>query len=417
MEFNSDLSKIMHVDINSCFATIEQQANPLLRGKPLVVAAFPTPRGCILAASIEAKKFGIKTGMRVFEGKALYPKLVVLPPDPWKYRSIHLRLRNLIAEYTNDFSPKSIDEFVLNMSDYLALKANPLKAVAREIKQRIKNEIGEWITVSIGIAPNRYLAKIAAGLHKPDGLDEINRNNFLEIYSSLKLTDLTGIKERNAIRLGSVGIKNVLDFYEAPIWKLKAAFRSIAARYWHARLRGYEVDDVEFERRSYGNSIAIGAKVVSAEEIAPILSNLVEKMSARMRAAGYLAHGVHLFVSYKDGTHWHHGELTGRELFDSRDIFKCALRIASCHPFGKPVRNIAVSVFDLAAAENLQLDFFENIEKKESLIKTADSINKCYGDFTIKPGRMLAGRQKVLDRIAFGGIKELEEFATASRDL
>ena len=139
MEFNSNPSCIMHIDLNSCFATIEQQANPFLRGKPVAVAAFTSPGGCILAASIEAKRIGIKTGMRVKDGRAIYSKLVVLPPDPWKYRNVHLKLRKLISDYTNDFSPKSIDEFVLNLKDYPALKDCSIKLVAQDIKRRIKN--------------------------------------------------------------------------------------------------------------------------------------------------------------------------------------------------------------------------------------------------------------------------------------
>ena len=127
LSFNSLPSKIMHIDLNSCFATIEQQANPFLRGKPVAIAAFTTDKGCILAASIEAKRLGIKTGMRVMDGKAIYQKLIVLPPDPWKYRNVHLKLRKLVSDYTNDFAPKSIDEFVLNLKDYSALKESPLK--------------------------------------------------------------------------------------------------------------------------------------------------------------------------------------------------------------------------------------------------------------------------------------------------
>lgn len=414
MQFNPRPSYLMHIDLNSCFATIEQQANPSLRGKPVAVAAFTTPGGCILASSVEAKKLGIKTGMRVFEGRNIYKNLIVLPPDPWKYRNVHLALRKLVSDYTDKFSPKSIDEFVLNMEGYPKLTAYTMQDVASEIKRRIKSEVGEWLTVSVGIAPNRYLAKIAAGLHKPDGLDEINKNNYADIYSTLDLTDLTGIKERNAARLNSVGIYTVRDFYEAPIWKLKAAFHSITSLYWHERLSGYEVDNIEFARRSYGNSTALGVTIITKEEICPILSNLVEKASARMRAAGFFARGIHLFVAYKDGHYWHHGEKSPKDLFDSRDIFKFAMNILSAHPFGKPVRNIAVSMFNLRKVGNLQLDLFEDIAKKERLISAVDEVNDRWGDFVVKPGRMLLGKQKVLDRIAFGGVKELEEFTLAS---
>ena len=138
MEFNPALSNIMLVDVNSCFATIEQQANPLLRGKPVAVAAFTSPSGCILAASIEAKKLGIKTGMRVREGREICRGLTVLSPDPWKYRNVHLALRKIISDYTDDFAPKSIDEFVLNLESCPVLRLKNIWDVALEIKERIK---------------------------------------------------------------------------------------------------------------------------------------------------------------------------------------------------------------------------------------------------------------------------------------
>src|SRR3989338_166345 len=111
--FNPAPSTIMHVDLNSCFATVEQQANPLLRGKPVVVGAYTTPGGCVLAASREAKIFGIKTGMRVGEAKSICKNVIVLPSDPWKYRFINRKLLALFSTYTPDVEVTSIDEMVL----------------------------------------------------------------------------------------------------------------------------------------------------------------------------------------------------------------------------------------------------------------------------------------------------------------
>jgi DNA polymerase-4 len=409
MEFNGSPSTVMHIDLNSCFATIEQQANPFLRGKPVAVAAFATDKGCILAASVEAKKLGVKTGMRVMDGKKLYPGLTVLPPDPWKYRNVHLKLRSLISNFTSDFSPKSIDEFVLNMKDFPKLKETDMKGIGLEIKQRIKKEIGEWLTVSVGISPNRYLAKIAAGLRKPDGLDEINKQNFLDIYSKLKLTDLTGIKQRNAARLNSMGIYSVLDFYEAPVWRLKAAFHSITGLYWHARLAGYEVDDVEYGRRSYGNSVAIGKNLSKISELSPILARLTEKMCSRLRASYYRASGVHLMVAYKDGSWWHKGRLSSRSMFDSRDFYRLAFRLLQEANPSSPVLNLAVSCFGLTKDTATQLDFFENIPEKVNLVQAVDRVNEKWGDFTVSTARSMNGAKVVMDRIAFGGVKELEE--------
>lgn len=449
LPFNPKPSTILHIDLNSCFATIEQQANPHLRGKPVAVAAYTAPSGCILAPSIEAKRFGVQTGMRVKDGKALCPSLIVLPSDPWKYRNVHLGLRKILKDYTNDFNPKSIDEFVLNLEGTPSLRSGlrlgeppgseRIFEVGREIKKRIKKEVGEWLMTSVGIAPNRFLAKTASSIHKPDGLDEINKDNYLEIYENLELTDLCGIKMRNAARLNSMGIYSVLDFYKAPIWRLKAAFSSIVGYYWYVRIHGYEIDDAAFARRSYGNSYALPAStrtrrgrpkpLVTPGEIAPILTKLVEKMGSRLRRAGYKASGVHLAVTYRDGSYWHKAVTYPKVFFDSRDFYKEAFAIFCRSPYKKPVRDIAVSCFNLLASVQTQLDLFEDIEKKQKLVKAVDEVNENWGDFVVTSARMLTALDAVPDRIAFGqpadatrqqssslgglqagNIKELEEF-------
>jgi len=407
--FNQKPSTILHIDLNSCFATIEQQANPHLRGKPIAVAAYTTASGCIIAPSIEAKRYGIKVGMRVRDGKLLYPGLIVLAPDPWKYRNVHLALRRILSDYTDKFVPKSIDEFVLNLEGYPSYRSGMLN-VAGEIKKRIKKEIGEWLSVSVGVAPNRFLAKTAACLHKPDGLDEINKDNFKEIYSSLTLTDLCGIKIRNAARLNAMGIFSVSDFYEAPYFRLKAAFESVLGYYWYLRLRGWEIDDVVFGRRSYGNSFALPKPLVSVEELSPILSKLVCKMGSRFRHAGYRVRGVHLGLAYRDGGYWHKGLTTSKVLFDSRDIYKVALRLLTGCPYRKAVRELAVSVFNLTSQDSLQLELFDDLEKKRRVVGAVDKLNQRWGDFVITPARMADTKDVVMDRIAFGGVKELEEF-------
>lgn len=408
LPFNPKSPTRMHLDLNSCFATIEQQANPKLRGKPIAVAAYATAAGCIVAPSIEAKKLGIGVGMRVKDGKTICPDLIVLPPDPAKYRNVHLALRRLLADYTDRVVPKSIDEFVLDLEGYPAWRKGMI-VVADEIKKRIRREIGEWITVSIGISTNRFLAKLATSLHKPDGLDVISRDNFAEIYSKLTLIDLCGIKTRNAIRLNQMGVFTVMDFYKASVACLKAAFASIVGYYWHVRLHGWEIDDVEFGRKSYGNSFALPKPLSTLEELAPILQKLVEKMSFRMRRAGYVAGGVHASVVYRDGDWWHRSMVTGDLLFDSRDIYKKAIFILAMCPYRKAVRELAVSCFNLQKTKDKQLTFLDDLIKKERLTKALDQINERWGNFVITPARMLGTGEVVIDRVAFGGVKELEE--------
>ncbi len=410
--FNQKSATVMHLDLNSCFATIEQQANPHLRGRPIAVAAYASNNGCILAPSVEAKRFGVKTGMRVKDGKVLCPNLLVLPPDPDKYRNVHVKFRKLLRRYTDNVLPKSIDEFVLDLEGFPSLKSG-IENIAQEIKDKIKKEIGDWLTISVGIAPNKYLAKIGAGLHKPDGLDVVDSQTFRGIYQNLKLTDLCGIKKANSKRLESMDIFSVEDFYNAPVWKLKAAFHSIAGYYWYLRLRGFEIDDVEYARRSYGNSYALPKPYTNPKDLAPILQKLCEKAGSRMRRAGYMARGVHLSITFRDWNGWHHGQTQNSLIFDSRDIYKTAFQILLSCPDIKPVRNLAVSCFNIEKPESHQTSFWEEYDKKRRLVRAVDQVNNRWGGFVITPARMAGTGGVVHDRIAFGGVKELEEIITS----
>jgi DNA polymerase IV len=234
LPINRNQPRIMQVDLNSCFATIEQQANPLLRGKPLVVAAYNSPKGTVVAPSIEAKQYGIKTGMQVWEAKLLHPKVIVRPPDPPKYRAVHLLFRKIFTDYSPDVSPKSIDEAVIDFSDTYALYNRTLPDIGREIKRRFREEIGEWMQCSIGIGTNRFLAKLAASLQKPDGLTVIDHTNVLSVYERVSLLDLNGINTKNQARLNTAGIFTPLEFFQASVDTLKKqVFQSIAGYYWY----------------------------------------------------------------------------------------------------------------------------------------------------------------------------------------
>lgn len=411
LPFNPKSPTIMHIDMNACFATVEQQANMMLRNRPIAVAAYKTDNGCIIAPSVEAKRLGIKVGMIVKEGRMLCPELIVLEPDPWKYRNVHIGIKNILSTYTNKIAPKSIDEFVIDLESFPSMKKGIIN-VGLEIKERIKKEVGDYITVSIGIAPNRFLAKTAAGLTKPDGLDTIDKTNHIEIFSRLELNDLCGIKANNTVRLNKAGIFSVLDFYNSSAKKLKMAFNSIVGYYWYMRLHGWEPGDVISNRQSFGNSVALQGKYEKPEELSPILMKLVQKMSGRMRKAGYLAHGVHLSLLYKNRSFWHHGKSVKEDLFSNGDIYKIAYKILLHSPYKLPVHTIAVSCFNLSKIKNSQLDFFDNIQKKKLLTDALDDISERWGDFVITPAMMLNTKDLVKDRISFGGIRELEDLIT-----
>jgi DNA polymerase-4 len=425
----------MHVDLNSCFASIEQQANPNLRGKPVAVAAYTTGGGCILAASREAKKLGIKTGMRVREGTAIYPALKVLSPDPNKYRFVNRKLVALLRSYSANVEVKSIDEMVVDFRNapkitnhesritnqekgrnmipascfILQKVTSRMQAIGAEIKARIKDEIGEWLTVSIGIAPNRFLAKTASELHKPDGLDVITGENIESILGGMELEELCGIKKGNGGRLRICGITTALEFYRSGIKELKYAFRSVVGYHWWLRLHGWEADDREFSRKSFGHSYALYKPYRPGDrELKQILCQLTLKMGRRLRRQGYAAGGIHVACLFPDWSFWHEAHKLPKNLFAGDDLFKSALAVLSRSP-NQPVRIISVSCYGLVSDKTEQLDLYTDTSRKKSLTQALDSISDRFGEGTVSSGLTLSMERKILDRISFGGVKDLEE--------
>lgn len=407
INFTPEKSKTMHIDLNSCFASIEQQANHFLRNKPIAVAAYDTPNGCVLAASIEAKKFGVKTGCRVHEAKRLCPQIKILTPDSIKYRYVHARFKELLSKYTDKVYPKSIDEFVLDFDDSPYLMQG-LFNIGAEIKQRIRDEIGDYLKVSIGIAPSRFLAKTASNLQKPDGLSEINSDNYLEVYGRLSLLDLCGIAKKTLTRLNSHGIFTVLDLYNADPAFLKITFGSIFGYYWHYRLCGIEIEDYESDRKSFSHSYSLPKALFSPEEVTPIMVKLIEKLASRLRQNGYKTQGVSLGLRFDDGTHWHEAKKTKQVLFDTRDIYKNILSLFLQAP-KKKIRLIDAGCFNLIRAELLQQDLFYDVGHKSELFEAIDKINSRWGNLVIGMSGLISSKKHkyVPDRVGFGQVREV----------
>lgn len=410
--FNSAPPTVMHVDINSCFATCEQQANPLLRGIPVVVAAYAEDHGCILAASREAKKIGIKTGMRVFEAKHIYPRLVVLPPDPEKYRHVNHLLTEIAYQYTPDVTVASIDELSLILGEspiYLQLTksgqspVDAMKTIARRIKNDIQERIGVFITVSIGIGPNWYLAKTASNLHKPDGLDAITKETIEEIFRGIELTDLTGIKEGSKKYLYRVGITTALGFYRAPIETLRAAFASVEGCHWWLKLHGWDDQRTLSERKTIGHSLALKTPYETTDTLLlPILRQLTDKTGRRLRRYNQEASGIGVscLFDHHEG-YWQKTQKTPDVLWTDLDLFRAASHILRQAPT-RAVRILSVHVYSLSDAAAHQESLFETDEKNRDIIKAVDAIRDRWGEGALVPGTLLQSTQRVLDRIAFG---------------
>ncbi len=408
LNYNDPL--ILHIDLNSCFAIIEQQANPLIRNKPVAIAAYDSPRGMVIASSYEAKALGIKLGVNVREARLLSREAIIMVPDPEKYFDAHRRFKKLLLNYTDTVTPKSVDEFVIDFSHSLAIKrGKSLLEVAKEIKQDVKNALGDYVTVNIGIAPNRFLAKVAAGLNKPDGLDIITGKTIRETYESLTLLDLPGINVRYKARLNMAGIYTPLQFLDANVDVLrKQVFKSIVGYYWYLRLRGHEIDAVDFGRKSFGQQYALGDKTSDPEKLSRLLMKLCEKTGRRLRKHDSTAWGIHLWLSFENRQYWSQGKKTKSPIYSTQDIYIHAQKLMNQVTPPARVTNIGVTVYYLQPATPRQLGLFDDTRlDTRSLAYAADNINDRYGEFTLVPASMANMQDIILKRVAFGSIREL----------
>ncbi len=400
---NSAAPLTMHIDLNSAFATAEQQANPLLRGRPIGVAANVSEGGCVISPSVEAKALGVKCGFRVRDAKRLVPGIIIIPPDPDKYFHVHRAFSKIFSSYSPDVVPLSIDEAVIKFDGTLGIHNKSLIDIGYEIKQRMQDEIGEWISCNVGIATNRFLAKLAASLHKPDGLDVITDKNLRQIYSNLRLQDLSGINTRNAFRLEFAGIYTPLEFLDAPIWKLwKEVFQSVNGHHWYYRLRGYEVDNVSYKRQTYGQTYALHKFTDDTGELSKLMMKLCEKMGRRLRKSGKYAQGIHIWCGYRGFPGWHMGKKFSTVLYSTQDLHSKAMQLLMGRPRGYKVTHLGVTCYDLSELEPQPPQLFETDDMKRIRIaKALDSINDRYGEYSVHSSRMFGLEQEIIKRVPF----------------
>src|SRR3989441_11873341 len=211
------------VDLNCAFASIEQQHDPRLRNRPLAIAAYATDAATIVSASREARDLGIRTGMRVFEAKAIWPSIAVAEPNPPRYRAVSDQLVAILARHSPDVLRMSIDEASMNLAGTPDLKKLGPEGVGLAVKKAIRAEIGECVTASVGVSTSIWMAKQASNLDKRDGLRRIDHTNLISVFERLSLTDLSGIAEATARRLSRAGIPTPIQFLRSTPPRLRLA--------------------------------------------------------------------------------------------------------------------------------------------------------------------------------------------------
>lgn len=406
---------IMHIDLNSCFATVEQQARVMLRDKPVAVVNRRTDQTMIVTCSYEAKAMGVTLGMKLRDARKLCPGLIGVESDPAKYRFVYHKLLDIMNDYSAHVTMKSIDEGVIDFTQAPdAIKNQGLEAIGREIKQRLRDEIGIAMRCNVGIATNRFLAKTAAGLNKPDGMDVIDHNNLREVLGTLTLTKLTGIAERNQHRLNSVGIMTPLNFLDAsPKVLHDSVFKSINGEQWYQRLRGWEVDDVTTETKRVGRQYVLDNFNLSFDEILMRLHHLCESVGHRMRKQGLSARGVYVGAHtfgpggpWLKGARWHAMHVSDTPFFSDKTIYAIARKLFINAP--PDIRDINIHCYLLERGERSQLNLFADELARERLVTSAiDEINDRYGEHTLHAANTLKTGPFVQTKIPFGSTRYL----------
>lgn len=415
----------VHLDMNSFFATAEQQANPHLRGKPVGVCAYLEDHGCIIAASIEAKRCGMRVGMRVKEAREIVPNAIFVQNDPPKYRHIIKQVFALLDEVSDVVEPYSIDEAFTEMTAGYRDTAEVAFVMSR-VMYRIRAEIGDWLQCSVGIAPNKLLAKLASDMRKPSGLTIIDRHNLDLTLQNIPLAEIWGVGYRTQQKLYRLGMVTALDVKHYPVSNLLALLGKQGYCLW-AGLNGCaigEVDAKETPPKSIGHSYCVPAHVYKEGKIVAVAMRLADRVAQRLRREKKVASIVHMQIGFASvgqvRSMWgiRGGDTLSLEhrftepTSDARTILSTIRELVKQSlTQEKRVNFLAITVHGLRDRRDTEpprifLCHDEHVEKTTHISEAIDLIRDRYGDQSIVFGDMIRLADEAPDRIGFRTVEK-----------
>lgn len=400
---------ILHIDMNSYFATAEQQCNPFLRGRPIAIGGKPGTRSIVVAASVEAKKYGVKTGMNHAEAKQACPHILFIDGDPGKYAELTQKFIDIARKYTPRIEVYSIDELFMDVTDWARTLPGACE-IAKQLKRDLKLQVGDYLTCSVGIAPNRMLAKLASNMKKPNGLVVLREEDIPFVLKWVDLTDVFGIGNRLKCRLFDMGITTLEQLGRCPVGRLQQEF---GPNYGHQlSLMGKGIDHTEIpyldeveNAKSIGHTYTLLKNTNNRDVIYGYLLRLAEKVGRRLRRDEYQARYVWVYLRWADMTGRHEGVTLKHYLHDGYEIYSTARELISYWYLPQPVRLIGVGT-SLLLKNGRQMPLIDQSKENEGLIKAQDSINDRFGEFTIQRARSMTTRLAT----KVGGFKEPHQF-------
>ncbi|MCE5199420.1 MAG: DNA polymerase IV [Armatimonadota bacterium] len=396
---------ILLVDMNSFFASIEQQCDPRLKGKPVAVGGPAGSRAVVSTASYEARQFGVHSAMPVMEALTRCPELVLVHGDLRKYVDISRRVFRICGDYTDLLEIYSVDECFMDVTHTQTLFGGSWN-IALDIKRRIFSELG--LTCSIGIGPNKVLAKLAAGMRKPDGLVEIRPEEVRDLLENLPVEKLHGIGDKVAARLRNMGISTAGALGRTPRDRLKRHF-GVYGEVLHAMGNGdcdtpvvpyYDQQDI----KSVGHSHTLAQNTRDWGMLSHHLLRLSEMVGRRLREQGFAGRTVSLTVRYADMHTFSRRQSLNEHIDDGYAIYQVALSILREQVGNKhAIRLVGVCVSNLAKGFR-QLGLFSDV-KDRTLLNTLDAINNRYGEFTIRRASLLETKPRGKAPSCFAGAR------------
>ena len=387
----ASLRAVAHVDMDAFYASIEQRDRPELRGRPVIVGASPGGRGVVSAASYEARPYGVRSAMPISRAARLCPHAAFLPVDMEKYQRVSVQVMGILVEFSPLVEPVSVDEAFVDLTGTESLFGSPPDAV-RLIKRRILDETG--LTASAGLAANKFVAKVASELGKPDGLVVVTAGDEARFLGELSIERLWGVGKVMAKALSDLGFTRIGQLQKAP--------REVMARRFGKH--GQALHDLAFGRddravEPYGVPKSIGAEetygvdCTNLEQLKTTLRAHAERVAAELRESAFAAGRVTLKLRFAP-FETHTRSATGQPTQDGLELYRRALALLERDPVTRPVRLIGLSASRLGPSGKGQLDLLDPAAlRRERLAHVVDRLKSRFGDSSVVPATLLGARR------------------------
>jgi DNA polymerase-4 len=397
------------LDLNSYFASVEQAERPALQGRPVAVVPMMADTTCCLAASYPAKRFGVKTGTSIRDARRLCPGIVFVQADHRRYIRYHKRIIETVDKHLPIKKVMSIDEMACELigrecsEDFIRHKA-------AEIKNAIAEDISPALTCSVGVAPNRYLAKVASDMQKPDGLTILHQHEIIERLSGLEPRDFPGVGPRMEERFHAERCFTAKQMYELTIPEMVSIWGGVVGERFFYLIRGQNLPEVETNRSSISHSKVLPPDARSLAAAWPVAVRLLTKACVRLRSEGFYAKELWLSLKFQDRDpnlrSWH-DKAKCFETQDSLLLIEELERLWGTAP-RRAILRVGIALSGLVEAAQHQLSLFEDT-RRESLMGTIDSINTRFKDSAVYVADAHAAIGTRTNAIAFQRIPGEEE--------